>query len=147
MNVSATSLQDKIREGIPVADKLDFTIVSLGTDYIEVQAPLSLNYNVHGTAFAGSIYAIGVLTAWALTWHQIENAGMEAELVVASAKIQYRKPITEDISCYISLDRPAAEVFVRKLKERGTAKLKLSVMIGDDAARLDALMHARQAPA
>ena len=94
------NLQDKIRSGIPLSEKMEFDIADLTPQSIRVRAPLPPNVNVHGTGFAGSIYAIAVLAGWALCTHIMNVRGMAGDLVVASAKIRYRAPVTGDISCH-----------------------------------------------
>ena len=68
------------------------------TTYLELQAPLRLNTNVHDTAFAGSLFSLGVLTSFYLTRQWMMIKGMlddnKYTLVARSATIRYRKPVT-----------------------------------------------------
>ncbi|MCP5305051.1 MAG: YiiD C-terminal domain-containing protein [Chromatiaceae bacterium] len=139
-------LQAKILRGIPMSDAMGYCITHLDATAITVEAPLAPNVNVHGTGFAGSLYALGILTAWALSAHLIARAGLDAELVVAAATIRYRRPVREDIRCRCAVDVDAAHAFTEHLAGAGRARLALEVRVGDGpAAVIEAQMHARLA--
>jgi thioesterase domain-containing protein len=136
-------LQHRIQTGIPLSQAMGFRITALTDTRIIVQAPLDRNINVHGTGFAGSLYALGVLTAWGLASHIITTRGLVAELVVAQADIRYRAPLRTDIVCRCTAAEKEALGFVDALAAQGRARLDLEVIIGDGpAAVLQAVMHA-----
>ena len=60
-------------------------------------APLAGNTNVHGTAFAGSLYSISALCAWYTLVVDLRARGLDAAytVVIQSADIEYKKPVTE----------------------------------------------------
>ena len=128
---SAIELTRKIREAIPLSSTMQFSIDRLQADEIRVTAPLSPNINIHGTGFAGSIYSIAVLTGWALCTHLIDEAGLDADLVVARAEIAYRAPVNGDIECRCSATAAQRESFVQAIKGRGKGKLLLEIAVGD----------------
>ena len=66
MNDAAAALEQRIHAGIPLSRSVQFHIAELDGQSIRVAAPLAPNINVHGTGFAGSLYALGILTAWAM---------------------------------------------------------------------------------
>ena len=144
MNTTAAAdLQRRINQYIPLSNAMDYRIVSLEDRRITVQASLQPNRNIHGSGFAGSIYALGILTAWALCAHIAAQAGLEADLVVAKACVGYRTPIRGDIVCKSVLTPAQVSRFVEDLASQGRSCLSLRVAIGDGPdAELDALMHA-----
>lgn len=144
MNTTAAAdLQRRITQYIPLSNAMDYGIVSLDDRRITVEAPLQPNSNIHGTGFAGSIYALGILTAWALCTHIAAQAGLEADLVVSKACIGYRVPIRGDIVCRSALTPAQVRGFVEDLASQGWARVALKVTVGDGpAAEIDALMHA-----
>jgi len=83
VNDAAFDLQRRIHAGIPLSRAINFWVTTLGDTVIEVEAPLAPNINVHGTGFAGSLYALGILTAWGLCSHLIHQAELAADLVEA----------------------------------------------------------------
>jgi thioesterase domain-containing protein len=140
---AATALQEKIHRTIPLSRALAYRIVELGSNHITVEAPLEPNVNIHGTGFAGSIYSLGMLSAWALGSHIIDLAGQAAALVVAEASIRYRAPIRETIRCRCVLDSNQTEGFVTQLSTKGKARMDARVEIGrEPAAVLQASLYA-----
>ena len=59
-------LQDIWYEKIPLSKSMELTISSFDGVQLVTQARLEPNVNVHGTAFAGSLYAIQALTGWGM---------------------------------------------------------------------------------
>ena len=65
---------------------------------VSLSMPIKGNTNIHGTAFAGSLYSLCVLSAWYnLVCHLRATLGDEilekATVVAQSAEIAYKKPI------------------------------------------------------
>ena len=138
-------LELKILQSIPLSNTLGFKIKKLTRLYIIVNAPLEPNINIHGTAFAGSLYSIGILTAWGLAAQIISQSCSIADLVVAKAEIRYRKPVMGSIRCSCRLSESQSTRFLTSLRNAGHGKLNLSVKIGNESqASLDAIMIARQ---
>ena len=127
---AATALQQKIRQAIPLSDAMQFSIIDLSLDAIEVTAPLEPNINIHGTGFAGSIYSLGVLTGWALCTHIMNQLVIEAELVVARAEIRYRAPVNGELECSCVCLAAQRESFRQGVATVGKGKLVLDVEIG-----------------
>jgi len=135
----ASALQQKIRSSIPLSEAMQFNITSLSANSISVSAPLQPNVNIHGTGFAGSIYSIAVLTGWALCVHIMDELGFDGDLVVASAEIRYRSPVTGDLLCSTATSATERENFASNFISIGKAKLRLQVDVGDDSS---AVLHA-----
>lgn len=110
---------------------MQFHIVSLDAESIEISAPLAPNINIHGTAFAGSIYSLAILAGWALATHLVEEAGADADVVVAKAKIAYRTPIADRVRCVTHATRAERDAFIAGLNGKGKGFLKLEVEIGN----------------
>jgi len=143
---AADELQDKIHLHIPLASAMQFTIDELDPGAIRVSAPLKPNINIHGTGFAGSIYSLAVLTGWALCTHILEDAGVDAELVVARAEIRYRAPVTGELHCATVVDAPARDAFLQATRDDGKGLLQLEIKVGDApqavlSATFCALLH------
>ena len=128
---SAIELTRKIRDAIPLSATMQFSIEHLQAGEIRVKAPLSPNININGTGFAGSLYSIAVLTGWALCTQLIDEAGIDADLVVARAEISYRAPVNGDIECSCGVSVEQRELFLQTIHERGKAKLSLDIAVGD----------------
>ncbi|MCG7870568.1 MAG: thioesterase domain-containing protein [Candidatus Thiodiazotropha lotti] len=61
--MNGSPLEQRIREGIPIAAQMVFRVQSLTDVGITVAGESDENHNGHGTAFAGSLYAIATLSA------------------------------------------------------------------------------------
>ncbi len=131
-------LQEKIHRNIPVSATMDYRILSLSLSTIKVEAALAPNVNIHSTAFAGSIYSIGVLSAWALVQNLIDENGMQAELVIANAEIRYSKPVQGNIRCVCTLKNKQQQEFMSNLKKRKKARIVADVYVGEAP---DASLH------
>ncbi len=130
-SIACKNIQNKIRETIPQSDSMEFSITELTSDSIVVTAPLSKNYNIHGTGFAGSIYSLGILTGWALCYHTMEEFDMIGDLVVGKAEIRYNSPITEDIVCTTAFKSEQLTAFQDDFNKNGKSVTELSISIGD----------------
>ena len=140
-------LQQLITDTIPLSEFMQFEVSELTASKIRSRAPLQNNINVHGTAFAGSLYSLSMLTAWALLAHCLQLQGINAELVAARADIQYRRPVSGQIDCQAVLDPEQIEAFIQQLRRKGRARMQVEVIVGDSAANMTALMVATVKPA
>jgi thioesterase domain-containing protein len=124
--ISANELEQRIRDGIPIAAQMAFRIRELTDNKISVVGGGEENINVHGTAFAGSIYAIATLALWGLV-----NANLPegASLVLAEGNIRYRQPIEGEIEASCSVSHDEMSVFLKHLKKRGRARLEATVIV------------------
>jgi len=131
---------NKIRETIPLSNAMQFSISSLEADSIVVRAPLSENFNLHGTGFAGSIYSTGILAGWALCFYNMELFEMVGDLVVGKAEIMYKSPVTDDIVCSASVNSEERKAFHQNFKDKGKSTLRLTIKIGESE---NAILKAR----
>jgi len=137
-------LEKEIHQHIPLSQAMGFHIEKLSRQEILVTAPLDANANIHNTGFAGSIYSLGVLSAWGLIKHCLTESGLNALPVLSKASIQYKKPILNQICCACFLSEENEQSFLDKLKKQHRAKIVLKVICGENAeAVLEAHMHAQ----
>lgn len=131
--LDAEALTQLINDNIPLAESMQFRIEELADQSVTVIAPLDPNINVHGTGFAGSLYSLAALSAWSLTTHLVNQAGLNADVVMASAEIRYRRPIQSEIRCYCQCSLAASDTFIKHMKRKGRARLSLVVEVGESA--------------
>jgi len=98
--MTSDELEQRIRQGIPLSVQMDFRVLDLNRNSIRVRGGGQENINVHGTAFAGSLYTVCTLAAWGLITSRLPE---DASLVMAEGKIRYRKPVVGDLlaSCEV----------------------------------------------
>ena len=99
MNTDALckDLQSIWDQSFPLCGAMGLTVVSFENHLLTTQAPLVLNTNIHGTAFAGSLYAIEAITAWGVLYLELKCAGLDASLIHAHGEINFAHTINEDI--------------------------------------------------
>jgi len=131
--LSADALTQLIHENIPLSEAMQFQIQELADQSITVVAPLTPNINVHGTGFAGSLYSLAALSAWSLTTHLVNQAGLNADVVMARAEIRYRRPVQSQIRCYCECSPAASASFIQHISRKGRARISLMVEIGESA--------------
>ncbi|TQV88797.1 YiiD C-terminal domain-containing protein [Aliikangiella coralliicola] len=108
--------QKMVNESIPMTRYMEWSIQTLSSTHISTISQLSPNINVHGTGFAGSIYAAAMATGWTLLKCWYDHHQFDAELVAAEATIKYKCPVTSDFECKAILDQRTPQY--EKLTER-----------------------------
>jgi thioesterase domain-containing protein len=139
--VTATSeltaeLQATWQRDIPPAAAMAIGVAAYDGRTLTVHAPLAANRNVHGTAFAGSLFSVCVLTGWGATWLALRERGLIGSVVVADSHIKYRKAVIGDIVCRCTTDAEALEAALAELAASGRTSLPLTCTIaaGDKLA-------------
>lgn len=96
-NPEALEMEQHLLSHQKPASLLGIHVSTCTGNYLALAAPLSLNTNVHGTAFAGSLYSILVLTCYYATrsWLLQQVEIQDYVLVAKSAKIQYKQPVKD----------------------------------------------------
>ncbi len=141
--LSADELEQRIRNGIPIAAQMAFRVRELAADSITVVGGGTENVNVHGTAFAGSLYAITTLALWGLVHARLPEG---ADLVLAEGSIRYRRPVIGDIVANCVIPEAEMDTFLTRLHERDRAILEATVQVdgaGHIAAEYHGTVHAR----
>lgn len=92
-------LQSIWHSDIPITAAMGIEIAAFEADELCVVARLEPNVNVHGTAFAGSLYSVCALTGWGMSWLQLRQRSLSAVIVLARAEIDYRRAVRDNIVC------------------------------------------------
>ncbi len=131
-------LEQTWHEEIPISKAMGIRVMDFANDQLVVRAELEPNINVHGTAFAGSLYAIAALCGWGMTWLQLKTRHIDGSIVIADGHIHYERPVKEPIvaTCrFILSDQSEA---LARLKSQGKTRFNLECVVranGNDAAR------------
>jgi thioesterase domain-containing protein len=120
---------------IPLAAAMQIRVDSYDGRTLTVRAPLPPNRNLHGTAFAGSLYSACVLTGWGATWLALREHGLEGMIVVAESSIEYRKAVGGDLVCHCTPDAAVLHAGLDKLRESGRARFELACSIESNGQR------------
>lgn len=139
-------LERRIREGIPISAHMGFRILELSLNAITVEGGGAENVNVHGTAFAGSLYAVSALAVWGLVHSRLPD---DASLVMAQGGIEYFKPVVGDIIARCEISNSEMEDFLQAVNGRGKGRLQAIARVrtenGETAAQFSGQMYARLA--
>ena len=128
------------RRTIPLAAAMGVEIEAFDADELVVRAALAPNVNLHGTAFAGSLYSICALTGWGLLWLELRARGLDPGIVLAKASIGYRRAVAEAITCRCHFDAAAQAPQVERLLDTGRSSFVLECAVaagGRRAVRFD----------
>jgi thioesterase domain-containing protein len=120
-----------------------FEVVSLESSGITVMGSQHENINVHGTAFAGSLYCMCTLAVWGLVYSRLPE---NASLVIANAHIDYLKPVIGDILARGVVVPDEMEKFLAELQSDGKSSIKASADISQvdkQAVQYTAKLYAR----
>ncbi|MCA9764553.1 MAG: YiiD C-terminal domain-containing protein, partial [Gemmatimonadetes bacterium] len=130
-------LQATWHREIPITAPMGLEVVAFDGSALHIRAGLDENRNVHGTGFAGSLYAISALAGWGLLHLVMRAAGEANSIVIADGRIRYHKPVTTDIDARCSVaDDPAFADGLARFRETGRARFDLRATIGDPSSPL-----------
>jgi thioesterase domain-containing protein len=122
-------LQATWHRDIPPAAAMAIAVERYDGSILDVRAPLAANRNVHGTAFAGSLFSICVLTGWGATWLALRQRGLSGVIVVSESGIRYRHLVAEDIQCRCAPDTTAVDAATERFASTGRTELALTCTI------------------
>jgi thioesterase domain-containing protein len=145
--MNAIELENRIRAGIPLSANMDFRVLELSANAITVRGGASENINVHGTAFAGSLYAVCVLALWGLVNSRLPE---NTSLVLADGSIRYLKPVVGEIVSSCTIPAQQMEDFLTDIEQRGKARLQAQVGVDGEnglAVEFSGTVYARKAKA
>jgi thioesterase domain-containing protein len=115
---------------IPISAAMQIHVVGFSGNRLEVRAALAPNVNVHGTAFAGSLYAIAALCGWGATWATLRTRALDGHIVIADGRIGYHRPVSETIVATCVFDPAAQQEGFARLHSTGKGRFPLVTHIG-----------------
>ncbi len=116
---------------IPLTAAMQIDSVDFDGQTLSLHAPLAPNLNDKGTGFAGSTSGLATLSGWCIITLWLHARGIDADVMIARSEVEYLAPLTEDLKTSVSLpEREVLATFETRLKQRGRAKLPLTVFLG-----------------
>ncbi len=117
---------------IPITKAMQARVKSFDGNVLIVEAALEPNINLHGTAFAGSLYTVCALTCWSIVHLQTTMRGARGSIVLASGHIDYAKPVKENLvaTCVFG----EQEAAFTRLNESGKARFPLTATMPSGGA-------------
>ena len=131
---------------IPITAAMDVRPLRFEDHGLHVRATLAPNVNVHGTAFAGSLYAVAALSGWGLVHLELGAAELAGGIVIAEGGIEYLRPVQEDIEAVCRTDASSVRSVLAQLETAGRARWPLTATIdadGREAVRFEGVYAVR----
>jgi thioesterase domain-containing protein len=123
----APDLEAFLHERIPLTRALGCQVVAADRRGVHLRAPLEPNTNMHGTAFAGSLASLSLLSGWIWVVAALRDCGEQAAVVVRRCEVDYLAPVDGELEVHCEPPEPAEwQIFSDSFRERGRARLSLS---------------------
>lgn len=122
-----------LHQQIPLTAAMQVDRLEYDGQRVRLHAPLAPNLNDKGTGFAGSTSGLATLTGWSLLTLWLQAKGIDADVMIARSEVEFIAPLTEDLQTEAQL--PDADLLVQfenRLRQRGRARLELTVRLGDE---------------
>jgi len=114
-------------EQIPLSKAMGVELLTFEDNVLTVAADLKPNINLHGTGFAGSLYAINALCGWSMVHLQLQLRELAGSIVLADARINYARPARERIVAVCDFGEQVSALDA--LAETGKARFTLTSTI------------------
>jgi thioesterase domain-containing protein len=123
-------VQRYLHQYIPLSAAMGVQVRAASVAHVKLAAPLAPNVNHTETVFGGSAAALATLSAWTLLHLRLEDAGLDARLVIQRSRMEYERPIPGDFEAQCDFaDEAAWERFRTTLARRGRARLTLTARL------------------
>ena len=138
--MTPTQLNSFLYAELPLASALQLQVLKTERNSVSLSAPYTPNRNAHGSAFGGSLAALGILGGWAMVYSRLNLDGLAAALVIKSSECDYALPITTDIRIEAAIEEADWQQFVAHFASHRSARVKVqSRLSGADGVA--AAMH------
>lgn len=135
-DIAARAIQDFFLLNVPLARAAEISVRSYDGQTLIFEAPLEPNINDKGTAFGGSTYVLCVAAAWGMSSIKAKELGLEGELVVAKAEVEYIRPLSETIQAEVqSPSNEQMAHFKQSFETRGKAAFVLESVVNNSEGK------------
>ncbi len=118
-------------QAIPVTRFMGIELLDAWDEGLILGAPLQINVNDKGTAFAGSLSALIQVTGWELWRYWLEQTFEDSYAVAAvDVHIHYQKPVCSDFKAIALLPSERTDLLAVLMK-RGRCKVETHVRVRD----------------
>jgi thioesterase domain-containing protein len=130
LEASEQRIQRYLHQYIPLSAAMGVRVRMATIDHVKLVAPLAPNINHTETVFGGSGAALATLSAWTLLHLRLEQARLDARLVIQRSRMEYEKPIPGDFEAVCDFGDDAAwERFRSTFTRHGRARLTLAAQL------------------
>jgi len=125
-------LEALMHREVPLSRHMAVTAGGYDGTTLSLSAALEPNINIHGTAFGGSLYCLAALCGWGLLRLRLEDLGLSPELVLGTARIDYRRPVRGRLQARASCAEQDFQSFLRRIRAVGRATAAVCVSLGGE---------------
>ncbi len=124
-------IEEFFHQQIPLTRAMALHVEAYDGIQLVLTAPIEVNHNHLGTAFGGSLAAMGMVAGYGLVWLMLGKR--EGHVVVRDASINFRRPVRGLLRavCRRPNDATVAD-FLSKFASERNAHLRLEVTIQHD---------------
>lgn len=131
---AAQELLARVRGDIPLTVAMDLQVAACDGAALVLRVPLAPNINDKGTAFAGSITALGCISGWCLLTLWGEREIGACQVAVYDAHFAFRKPLQGDFTASVTLpDAEACVALKEAVTRKGKGRITLHIALADAA--------------
>ncbi len=117
---------------IAPAKAMQVSVSGYSNGCLELAAPLRPNINDKGTAFAGSISSLLVLAGWGVVMLRLQEAGIQAEVVVSKSKTDYKRPIRADMNATATATSEQIKQLISELKQNPRGNIQIETKLASE---------------
>jgi len=126
-------LEQYLQQHLPLTVAMQVQAQAYDGQSLQLFAPLAVNHNDKGTAFAGSLSSLATVCGWCLVmlWTK-EHYSQACQVAVATAQIDYKKPTSSDFIAIAKL--PSVEDLAQvqqSLNRKKRARISIVIEIHD----------------
>lgn len=121
---------------IPLTAAMSARVVRSEPGEVEICAPLAPNKNLHGTAFAGSLATLGLISGWVVLDRALHGAQVKAHLVAQKNECIFHAPATQELRAHARIPADEWDKFMSALRSKGRARISVitEIRAGDTLA-------------
>lgn len=110
---------------IPLTAAMNARVIRSERGEVEISAPLAPNRNLHGTAFAGSLATLGLISGWVVLDRALHDADLKAHLVAQKNECIFHAPATQELRAVARIPADEWEKFLNALRSKGRARISV----------------------
>ena len=137
---AAALLEEFCDQSLPIAKYLNLQVLEYDGEIFKLGIDLKPSINDKLTAFGGSLYCVSVVNCWGMVYMQARQRGINPNLVVSHAEIDYLAPVDDELivsTCSDPSDM-SWDHFFDKYQQTGKTRANVSSSIhcrGKEAVR------------
>jgi thioesterase domain-containing protein len=121
---------------IPLTAAMGVRLLRSAPGEVEIAAPLAPNLNFHGTAFAGSLATLGLISGWVALDRALHGTELKAHLVAQKSECIFHAPATQELRAIARLPAEEWAQFIAALRHKRRARIGVvtEIRAGDTLA-------------